>query len=881
MLSDFLYRLRALLRRRTVERELDDELRFHRQHQFEQYVGGGMSEEQARRRLAIDFGGLDQTREACRDARGVSMIDHLFRDVRYGLRSLAKAPGYTVVSVLTLALGLGATTAIFSVVYGTLLRPLPYANSAALVVLNETTPQVGLVSVSYPNYQNWRAESRSFSDMSVVVSLDGDLTGASQPETISAEAVPSHYLPMLGVSPVTGRNFTAEEDEPGAASVALLSHALWQTHFAGDPGVVGRTIGLDGRPVTVVGVLPASVRAVDDTDLFVPIGAWLSSTAAATNRGSRGNTVVVGRLAPGVTLGQARTEMEGIAARLARAYPADNAEFGVALRSVRDVLVGDVRPALIVLFGTVVCVLLIACVNVANLSLIRGAARAREIALRIAIGAGRRRIVSQLLVESALVAVLGGAAGLAMAVAGSRALARFVPADALGGSTVALDGAVLAFAALVVMASTLAFGLAPALQAVRRDVTADLNEGGRGGGAGRQQRRWRGALAIAEVALALVLLVGAGLMMRSLARLATVDPGIRTDGVLTTYVGLRAERYQSSAARRQFWRELLDGVGRMNGVDVAALGTGVPMTGDHSRRDIAIDGLVFEEGALPHPDVHRVTPSYTRALELRVLQGRAFTETDDERAVRVGLINRRLAEQHFAGGNPIGGRFAFGRPEPGEAPNWVTIVGVVEDTRMYGLDNPSRLEVYVPVAQQVPVEATLLVRATGDPSLLAPSIRAVVASLDPNQPMSAVATMASLRDASVSTRRVTFVLLALFSALALALAAIGIYGVMSYGVAQRTNELGIRLALGASRARLFRTVLQQGLALAMAGIAAGVVLALVLTRLMRTLLFGVSADDPVTFVAVAAGVALMAALACAVPSLRVLRVNPQAALRRQ
>ena len=761
-----------------------------------------------------------------------------------------------------------------------LLRPLPYAEPSALVVLHETTPKVGLVSVSYPNFLDWRGDSRTFAAMAVVCGLDADLGGVGRPETISAEAVSSNYLALLGVRPIFGRDFTAAEDRAGAAPVVLLTYPFWQKYFADDRGVLGRPLTLDGRPATIVGVLPRGFRTVDSADLLEPVGVWLTGNEAAGQRGSRGDTVVLARLAPGVALDEARSEMEGIAARLARAYPKENAQFGVSLQPIRDVFVGDVRPALLVLFGAVVCVLLIACANVANLSLIRGAGRTREMALRIAIGAGPGRIVAQLLVEGCLLASLGGLAGLAFAFFGLRGLAWLVPPSALGGVPVTLNGVVLAFAAVAVLASTVLFGLTPALQAARTDVTIDLKEGGRSASPGRRQQRWRSLLAVAEISLALVLLVGAGLMMRSLSQLLAVDPGISTDRVLTMYLGLRSGRYEKEGTTRAFWQEILEGAGRLRGVEVAAVGTGVPLTNDHSRSDISIEGADYAEGGLPHPDVHVVSPGYASALGIRLLRGRTFAASDTDGTVRVGLVNRSIAERVFAGADPVGRRFTFGRPS-GSGTSWITIVGVVEDTRLYGLDNPSRLEVYLPLAQSAQDGMTLVVKSSADPASLVPSIRAVVASIDPDQPISEIASMNELRDASVSTRRVTFALLALFSGLALALAAVGIYGVMSYAVAQRTNELGIRLALGARRADVLRAVLGQGLSIAGAGIALGLAAALVATRLMRSLLFAVSAADAATFAAVASGVALVALAACAVPGWRAIRVDPQVALRHQ
>ena len=879
MFRDLQLRLRSLFRRRRVESDLDRELQFHRDQQLESYARAGLPADDARRRLGIEFGGLEQTKEAHRQARGIQILEYLMQDVRYGARSLLAAPGFTFMAALTLALGLGANTAMFSVVYGVLLRPPPYQDSASVMVLHETTPKVGSVSVSYPNFEDWRAQSRTFSGMAIVADLAANVGGVAQPEYLEVNAVSSNFLSMLGVRPVIGRDFSPAEDLAGAAPVVLLTHDLWQGHFGGNRDVLGQTITLDGQPVSIVGVLPADFRSITPLGLLEPIGMWLTGNDSAKARGNRGDTVVIGRVAAGTTIEAARAEMDGIAARLAAAYPKSNAEFGVELQPIRDVLVGNVRPALLVLFGAVICVLLIACANVANLCLIRGAGRAREVALRLAIGAGRGRIVSQLLVESALLALLGGGLGVGLAVGGIRGLAALIPAASLGGGTMTLNGPVLAFASIAVFASTFLFGLAPAFGSARTNVQRELKESGRTATAGRRQQRWRAILAVAEVALALVLVVGAGLMLRSLSRLLSVDSGIQADRVLTVNVGLRGPRYATSGSVRQFWTDLIDGTRRLPGVSIAALGTGVPFANQHSRRDIALEGVDLPPGALPHPDVHIVSPGYTPALGIRVLSGRAFAETDTDQAPRVGLINRGIADRFFGGVEPVGRRFGFGRP--GSDQVWITIVGVVDDTRMYGLDNPSRLEVYVPFSQANRAEAMLIVKSTGDPAALVPPIRSLVASIDPDQPLTDINTMDELIDLSVSTRRVTFVLMLLFSGLALALAAIGIYGVMSYSVAQRTNEIGIRLALGAPRADVLQSIVRQGFTLAAIGIATGVAVSLALTRVMGSLLFAVNATDPLTFVTVGAGVAGVALIACTIPGWRALRINPLVALRRE
>jgi predicted permease len=492
-------------------------------------------------------GGLDQLKEECRDARGLHLMETLIQDLRYGLRTLRKSATFTCVALLTLALGIGANTAIFSVVYAVLLRPLPYQDASRVIVINETTPKVGMVSVSYPNFLDFRAQSHGFSEMAAVCGVGFNLAGISQPENISGEAVSTNFLAMLGVHPFLGRDFDASEEKAGSAPVVLLSYALWQSHFGGEQSALGRTISLDGHGYTVIGVLPPDFRSTDKTDVLEPIGVWLTNNSEAAVRGARGDMVVIGRLAAGLGIAQARAEMEGIAARLAQAYPATNDQCGVALQPIRDVFVSDVRPAILVLFSAVMFVLLIACANVANLFLMRSAGRAREIALRIAIGASRGRIVRQMLVESFVLAFFGGVLGLGLAIGGIRGIVRLIPMDMLAGANLNLNGAVLLFACGAVVLSALTFGLTPALQSTRAGQS-ELKQGGRTASAGAGQNRWRGGLVIAEVALALILLVGAGLMMKSLYRLLAVDPGFRPDHVLTMQMSLRTSQYEKDPA---------------------------------------------------------------------------------------------------------------------------------------------------------------------------------------------------------------------------------------------------------------------------------------------------------------------------------------------
>ncbi|HEV2488227.1 MAG TPA: ABC transporter permease [Candidatus Acidoferrales bacterium] len=882
-LTEFSRRLAMLFVRRKFDQEMDEEIRLHLDMRGKEHASNGVSAEEAYMTARKNFGNALALREVSHDSWGWAWLEHFGQDLRFAFRMFAKTPGFTAVALLTLALGIGANTAIFSVVYAFLLQPLPYKDASRLIVMNETTPKVGTVSVSYPNFLDWRRQSHAFSQMAAVHGVGFSLAGVNQPENISGYAVSPNFLSMMGVRPFLGRDFSASEEKTGTAPVVLLDYSLWQSHLAGDPNAIGKTISLDGRSYTIVGVLPPTFRSFGKTDVLEPIGVWITDNADEANgRGNRGDMVVIGRLAPGVAFGQARAEMEAIAARLAKQYPASNDQFGVSLQSIRDNFVGDTRPAILVLFGAVMFVLLIACANVANLFLVRGAARTKEIALRMAFGAGRSRIIRQMLTESFVLAFLGGILGIVLAIGGIRGITMLIPMDSLSGAAIGPNGAVLLFAAGVVVLAAFVFGLAPAVHSTKPDVQSELKEGGRTASAGAAQHRLRSALAVTEISLALILLVGAGLMMKSLYLLLKVNPGFQPNRVLTMEMDLRTQQYAKDPAILNFWQQVLGRVRALPGVENAALGTAVPLTDSHSRGDITIEGMALPApGNFPHPDYHIVSSGYVSTLGVPLERGRTFADADNENSPRVGMVNARLARQYWPNNDPIGKRFMFGHfnPSSKNPPKWITVVGVVGDTKLYGLANPSRLEVYVPYRQSASSDMDLLVKSAVDPAALTSTIRGVVASIDKDQPIFAIVTMNQLLSDSVATRRITLVLLGAFSALALVLAAIGIYGVISYSVAQRTHEFGIRMALGAQHRDVLRMVLGQGGRIAFSGIAIGLGAALALTRLMSSLLFSVSAFDPLTFVGVAILLVIVALLACYIPARRAMRVDPMVALR--
>ncbi|MDE3154767.1 MAG: ABC transporter permease [Acidobacteriota bacterium] len=815
-------------------------------------------------------------------------MDTLLQDIRYGFRTIVKAPGFALIATLTLALGIGANTALFSVVNGVLLNPLPYAQPDRLVAVYTHSREFRRSSISYPNFLDWVQAQRSFTGLAAFREDDFTLTGTGEPERLSVEMVSANFFPLLGVKPVIGRQFRPDEDIVGAQPVVLISGGLWARKFASSPSVLGRTLVLDGIGYTVVGVIPRDFQYQSgnfhqSTDLFVPIGQWNDPTFRRRDTGM--GMDAVGRLKPGVTLAQAQSAMDAIAAHLAQAYPDADKDSGITLIPLKQDVVGEIRPFLLVLLAAVGFVLLIACVNVANLLLARSTGRTREFAIRAALGASRGRVVRQLLTESVLLASAGGVLGVLLAAWGTHAALGLLPEALPRTQDVHTDARVLLFSLGATLLAGLLFGLAPALKTSGADVQNALKEGGRGGSGVRH--RTQTVLVIAEVALALVLLVGAGLMIRTLTRLWSVNPGFDPHGVVTFAVSLPVGAGATADSVRASMRQLESTIAGVPGVEAASLRIGAnPMAGD-SEFPFWIEGQPrpSTEAEMKSALFYGVSPSYLKAMGLTLERGRFLAPQDDERAPFVVDIDDQFAKLYFAGQNPIGQHVHFTILD-----QTATIVGVVGHVKQWGLDekatSPVLAQFYFPVMQMpdkfMPLLASGLgvtVRTHGSAEAAIGAIRRAVDGLGGQIVMYNVSTMDAIISRSLAARRFSMLLLGVFATLALILASVGLYGVISYLVGQRTHEIGIRLALGAQKRDILQLILGQGTRMALIGVGVGLVGSLGLMRLMGTFLYGVSASDPLTFGAVALLLILVAVAACYLPARRAMRVDQMVALR--
>jgi putative ABC transport system permease protein len=796
-------------------------------------------------------------------------MDRLLQDIRYALRTLRKSPGFTTVALLTLALGIGATTAIFTVVNTVLLRPLPFPDAERLVVVWERSPHGEERNVVSPaNFAGWREQSQAFEELATHFSTTGVLTGAGEPEELRRGYTTTNFFATLGVAAQVGRTFQEDDDH----SMVLLSHRLWQSRFGGDPGVIGQTITLSDHPRTVVGVMPADFRFLDPQPAL-----WTPMQIAPEARGRF--LTVVGRLRPGTTIEQARSEMSTIAGRLEAEHPQFNTGFGTTVLPLHEQIAGDVRPALLVMLGAVAFLLLIACSNVANLLLGRAAARSKELAVRLSLGATRGRLIRQTLTESLVLAASAGTLGLLVAHWGTQLLVRSLPAElALPRlQEVGVDGYVLGFAVLVSLLTGVLFGMLPALVAGREDLSQTLRDATRGTTRGVGRSRVRSALVVVEVALALVLLVGAGLLARSFWQLQQVDPGVQPEQVLTMRLTLAASVYDEEAARRTLAAELIPRLESLPGARSAgAVGPFLPLSGEKSSTMYLVEGRPPpSEGEEPGADIRVVAGEYFRTLGIPLLRGRLFDDRDHENSPTVFVINEALAREQFPGQDPVGQRLSYwwGDMLGGE------VIGVVGSVREMGPTEDPSPAIYRAHRQDPVGQLHLVIRTAGDPLALAGVASAAVRGIDPNLAVGEVRTMETVLGRTIARPRMNVLLLGIFSGMALLLAAIGIYGIISYSVTQRLHELGVRVALGAQPRDVLRLVVGQGLALTVAGLGVGLLTAVAVTRVMASLLFGVSATDPGTLAAVSLFLVAVATLASYLPARRATRIDPIDALR--
>ncbi len=877
--------LRALVLKSRSEREMDDELSFHIEMATAQNIRRGMDPALARTEALRAFGGVEKTKEQCREARGGRWIEELAQDLRYGVRTLRMHPGYTAVVVLILALGIGANTAMFSAVNGVLLRPLPYADGDRLVVLHQKASLTGVDDLPFSPVEiaDYENGSRSFSNLVEHHSMGFNLLDHGEPTRVRTGVVSWDFFDVLGVKPLHGRTFRPEDETAAAEPVLVLSYEYWQRQYGGDPKVVGRSLRMNDKAHTVVGILPQVPRYPTEDDVYMPTTAcpFRSNPRMATDRTGR-MLAVFGRLRPGVSLERSNAEVTAVAARLRKDHPDAYPEadgYEANLFSLRSELTREARPKLLLLLGTVGLVLLIVCANVANLTLARRLHRQRELALRSALGAGRVRIARQLLTESALLALAGGAAGLLLAVPCLRLLSTFAARFTPRAAEIGLDGNVLLFTLAVSLATGLLAGIVPAF--ARQHPAAMLKEGDRGNsgmdrGTGGASLRLRNLLIVLQLAASFMLLIGAGLTLRSLLRLERVNPGFRLDRVSATDVVLDWSKYAEGEQRWAFYAPLLDRVRSQPGFESVAIGSTFPLNESQPwNNPLTVEGSPTDPGKpAPQVDLRVASTGYFETLGIPVLEGRSFTDQDAAEATEVVIVNRSLARRVWPDRPAVNQRISL---DGGKS--WRTVVGVVGDVKQYGLDSKSADEIYRPLAQFPILGVSLLVRSDRSPDAVEAAVRKILRDIDPEQPVFDTRTLQQVRAESLTPPRVTATLIGVFAVLALAITAAGIAGILAFSVGQRTHEIGIRMAMGAVPGDVLRMVLRQAALLVLPGLGLGMIGALALTRLMTGLLFGVEPTDPFTFVAVSLLLLAVAAMACLIPARRATEIHPMVALR--
>jgi putative ABC transport system permease protein len=874
-----------------AERELEivDELALQLEGAYDSALGRGESPEQARataRAEVPDWSALAATLsrierpvvsrvpQAVRPRSG-GFMSGLIQDVRYAWRGIMRAPGFAAVALITLTLGIAATTIVYSLVDGILLRPLPIEQPERVVIARETGPQGGPISLSYPGFLDWQQRAKSFQSLAVWRGRAANLTGSGEPQRLLIREVSWNIFDVLGVQPVAGRGLTEADDVFGVPRVGVISYGFWQRQFGGSADAIGKQITLDEGPVTIVGVLPEEFTIARVEDVFLPLRTFIGPDSFMLRRGNHNGLAAVGRLADGVTLESARAELAVIARQLAEAYPDTNSGVGSTADLLFDVLVQQTRPALTVLAGAVAVMLLIACVNLANLLLVRGAARAQEIEVRRALGAERWRLLRQLLTESVVLALAGGAGGIALAYGGFNLFLDLLPVDQPRMHQVAIDRRVLLFSMGISVVAGVLFGLVPALHAGSARATS-LLRGTRVAGLGGAQGRTRQLLLVAQLSLALVLLVSAGLMSRTMENLFAIDVGFEPERVLSANFTL-PPRYTQDA-RRMFFTQVEERVRAIPGVQSVALGLSLPVRGSFWNSVFLAEGQPIPARAdLPSAAFNPVTPAYFDTIGIRLLHGRGFTAADRNGAPTVTIVNETLAKKFWPNGDAVGKRIKQGWPE--DKTPWREIVGVVNDVKTDSVDQPARIQAYLPLAQEPFTFLTMVVRAESDPARLRAPVERAIHEVDPNLPVYDLLTLTEIMQRGVGSQRLLMILLVGFGGLALLLAAVGVFGVNAYAVSQRTHELGVRMALGADRSRVLTLVMTQGLTTCAAGIVLGLAAAVATTRVLTTLLYQVTPYDPTTFATGTGVLLLVTAAACLLPALRATRVDPVAALR--
>jgi putative ABC transport system permease protein len=858
-----------------MESEMDAELRFHVEAYAEDLVRDGVARDEAMRKARMEFGGVERVKEEGREARGVSLIESVVQDLRYGLRTLRKSPGFTAIAVITLGLGIGANSAIFSVIHGVLLQPLPYPSAEQLMVVARTAPRFDHpVPVSGPNFLDWRARATQFQSLAGFDSRGFTVMLGSEPEHVLGAAVSSGFLSVLQVKPVLGRDFLATEEHTGNDHVALVSQAFWKERLGGDPGWIARTLTINGQTFTVVGILPAGFRYVmmERAQIFIPLN--LENTSRGENFMS-----VIGRIKPNVSLRRAQSEMDSIARSLEKEYPTDNAEQGAIVIPMLKRVGAWIREALLIMLAAVGLVLLIACANIGNLLLAQGVRRRNEIAVRSALGASASRLTRQCLTESMLLGFFGGALGLLLGYYGLQMFRILSPGNVPRLDEVKMNVPVLLFALGISIFASILFGLAPALHISRENLADTLKEGSTRSTSGAERGRMRQALVVTEIALSLVLLAGAGLAMRSFMKLISTDPGYDSRNLLTFYL---SPQVRKAAQAEEFYKQVLEHMSAIPGVNSVAMSRSIPPSGEE------VDGPVI---TAEHPDIdpnrapdiifNPISSNYFRTMRLPLLAGREFSDADVHGGSPAVILNEAAARSLFPGENAVDQRVKLGADNLAA---WWTVVGVVADERYFGWDSDRTPTAYLPVTQILQdgmpdYDTAIIIRTSSDPLSYLPMVRGAMASVDNHMALLGPASMEQRLLQTFAPHRFNMALLVAFASLALVLAAVGIYGVMTQFVAQRTHEIGIRMALGARPLDVVRLVVGQGVRLALLGLGIGTLVAVAATRLIRSLLYGISASDPSTFVLVALLLSCVVLLACFVPAWRAMRVDPIVALR--